>query len=80
VIRMGLHSLPLLYAAGLLSVVLLVWLVTDWRRSRRRRRERRDLFQCRLCAGWIRHGGQPSTLVRCASCGALNERGRGSDL
>jgi hypothetical protein len=80
VIRTGLHVLPLVYTAALLAAVLLLWLVNDWNRSRRRRRERRDLFQCRLCAGWIRHEGKPSTLVRCASCGALNEHGRGNDL
>jgi hypothetical protein len=72
--------LPLIYAAGLLALVLLLWMVNDWRRARRRRRERRGLFQCRLCAGWIRHGGKVSALVRCAACGALNEHGRGNDL
>jgi len=80
VIRTGLHDLPLLYAAGLLVVVLVLWIVNDWRRARRRRRERRDLFQCRLCSGWIRHEGMASSLVRCAACGALNEHGRGNDL
>jgi hypothetical protein len=79
-IRTGLHVLPLLYAAGLLAVLLASWLVNDWRRARRRRRERRDLFQCRLCAGWIRHERKVSALVRCAACGALNEHGRGNDL
>ena len=79
-IRTGLHVLPLIYAAGLLALVLLLWMVNDWRRALRRRRERRGLFQCRLCAGWIRHGGKVSALVRCAACGALNEHGRGNDL
>jgi hypothetical protein len=79
-IRTGLHVLPLIYAAGLLALVLLLWMVNDWRRARRRRRERRGLFQCRLCAGWIRNGGKVSALVRCAACGALNEHGRGNDL
>ncbi len=79
-IRTALHVLPLVYAAGLLAVVVLLWLVNDWRRTRRRRRERRDLFQCRLCAGWIRHDAGDSVLVRCASCGALNEHERGNDL
>jgi hypothetical protein len=79
-IRTGLYNLPLLYAAGLLAVVLLLWLLNDWRRFRARRREIRHLFQCRLCAGWIRHQAKTSALVRCAACGALNEHGRGNDL
>ena len=79
-IRTGFHVLPLLYAAGLLATVLALWVLNDWRVARRRRRERRDLFQCRLCAGWIRHGGKGSALVRCACCGALNEHRRGNDL
>jgi len=80
VIRSGLHTLPLIYAAGLLAAVLFLWMLNNWRRTRRRRRERRDLFQCRLCAEWIRHEAKVSPLVRCAACGALNEHGRGNDL
>lgn len=79
-IRTGLHILPLIYAAGLLAVLLVLWLVKDWRRARRGKRERRHLFQCRLCAEWIRHKGKAPSLVRCAACGALNEHGRASDL
>jgi len=79
-IRSGLHILPLLYAAGLLAFVLFLWLLNDWRSTRRRRRESRDLFQCRLCAEWIRHEAKASALVRCAACGAVNEHGRGNDL
>lgn len=79
-IRTGLHSLPLVYAAGLLAAVLFLWVFGNWQRTRRRRRERQDLFQCRLCAEWIRHEPAVSPLVRCAACGALNEHGRGNDL
>ena len=78
-IRTGLHMLPLLYAALALGAVLALWLAGAWRRRRQRRRERRGLFHCRLCAEWIRHEGRES-LVRCAACGALNEPSRTLDL
>jgi len=71
-IRVSLPDLPLLYAAVLLAALLLLWLVSGWRRGRQRQRELRGLFQCRLCAEWIRRPGQ-TPLVRCPTCGALNE-------
>jgi len=78
-IRTGLHLLPLLYAGLALGAVLALWLAGEWTRRRRRRRERRGLYHCRLCAEWIRHESKAS-LVRCAACGALNERARSLDL
>lgn len=78
-IRAALPLLPLLYAALALGAVLLLWLAGEWRRGLRRRRERRGLFHCRLCAEWIRHEGK-STLLRCPACGALNEPARALDL
>jgi hypothetical protein len=78
-IRTSLSFLPLLYAGALLAGVLVLWLVGAWRRSRRRRRERRMLGQCRLCAAWVR----PVTgadLWRCPECQALNERAVPIDL
>ena len=78
-IRTGLHVLPLLYAALALGAVLLLWLAGEWRRGRLRRRERRGLFHCRLCAEWIRHEDK-AALVRCPACGALNEPARALDL
>ena len=78
-IRADLWDLPLLYAGVALAVILAVWVASGWRRSRSRRRERRGLFQCRLCAEWIRHDG-PETLVLCPACGALNEPQRTNDI
>lgn len=71
-IRVELSQLPLIYAGVLLAAILAVWLLSEWRRGRRRRRERRGLFQCRLCAEWVRRVGA-APLVRCPVCGALNE-------
>jgi len=78
-IRAELWDLPLLYAGVALAIILFVWVASGLRRSRRRRRERRALFQCRLCAEWIRHVGR-ETLVRCPACGALNEPQRTNDI
>ena len=78
-IRLPPELLPLLHAVTLLAAVLVLWLAGEWRRARRRKRERRGLFPCRLCAEWIRHGGK-AELVRCTACGALNEPGRVVDL
>lgn len=71
-IRVGLAPLIFAYAGVFLAAILALWLFYGWRRARRRHRDRAGLFQCRLCAGWIRHGG-PDGLVRCPSCGAINE-------
>lgn len=71
-IRAELSFLPLLYAGVFLAAVLMLWLLYEWRCARRRRRQLRDLCQCRLCAEWIRHSGS-EMLLRCPSCGALNE-------
>ncbi len=78
-IRVSLPMLPLAYAGVFLAAVLVLWLFYGWRRARRRRRDRAGLFQCRLCAEWIRHGGG-RVLVRCPSCGATNEQTTGNDI
>lgn len=78
-IRTGLSFLPLLYAGGLLAVVLVLWLVGAWRRARRRRREWRAMGQCRLCAAWVRPVAG-ADLWRCPACRALNERVVPADL
>jgi len=70
-IRVEMSFLPLLYATVLLAAVVAVWLAGIWRESRRRRREWRELSQCRLCATWVRPGAD---LWRCPDCRALNER------
>ena len=78
-IRANLPFLPLLYAVILTAAVLLLWLVGEWRRGRRRKREWQAIGQCRLCASWVR----PPTsgdLWRCPSCRALNERSVPVDL
>jgi hypothetical protein len=77
-IRTEISFLPLLYAAVLLAAVLFVWLAGAWREWRRRRREWRELGQCRLCATWVRPAA--TELWRCPSCRALNERTVPSDL
>jgi len=77
-IRMDFSFLPLLYAAVLLAAVLVVWLAGAWREWRRRRREWRELGQCRLCATWVRPAA--TELWRCPSCHALNERTVPADL
>jgi hypothetical protein len=77
-IRTEISFLPLLYAAVLLAAVLVVWLGGAWREWRRRRREWRELGQCRLCATWVRPAA--TELWRCPSCRALNERTLPADL
>lgn len=82
-IRMNLYILPLLYAVGGLMLVLLLWFYSSRRRRKMARVEKRDLFQCRLCASWLRKIGtaKDGTLLRCPSCGALNEPSvRGNSL
>lgn len=71
-IRAEIFTLPLLYAGVFLAAVIALWLLSEWKRSRRRRKELRRLCQCRLCAAWIRHG-ENEDLFTCPSCGALNE-------
>jgi hypothetical protein len=71
-IRMSLSVLPLLYAGVFLAAVLGLWLFYAWSQAGQRRRDRRDLAQCRLCAEWIRHN-RSTGLVRCPACGAVNE-------
>jgi hypothetical protein len=78
-IRANLPFLPLLYAVALTGAVILVWLAGEWRRSRRRKREWREIDQCRLCAAWVRPPASDS-LWRCPSCRALNERSVPADL
>ena len=78
-IRMEMSFLPLLYAAVLLAGVLVVWLAGGWREWRRRRREWRELGQCRLCAAWVRPA-KGTDLWRCPDCRALNEHTIPSDL
>jgi hypothetical protein len=77
-IRTEISFLPLLYAAVLLAAVLVVWLAGAWREWRQRRREWRELGQCRLCATWVRPAA--TELWRCPSCRALNERTVPADL
>jgi hypothetical protein len=77
-IRTEISFLPLLYAAVLLAAVLVLWLGGAWREWRRRRREWRELGQCRLCATWVRPAA--TELWRCPSCRALNERTVPADL
>jgi hypothetical protein len=77
-IRTEISFLPLLYAAVLLAAVLVAWLGGAWREWRRRRREWRELGQCRLCATWVRPAA--TELWRCPSCRALNERTVPADL
>lgn len=72
-IRAGLTSLLFAYAGVFLAAVLVLWLIYGQGRARRRHRDRAGLFQCRLCAEWIRHR-EPQGLVRCSSCGAINEQ------
>jgi hypothetical protein len=72
-ITLPLYVLPLVYASVLLAAVLALWLGYTWRCRRRRRKMRRGLSQCRLCAEWLRHGTGVK-LFRCPSCGALNEQ------
>lgn len=74
-----LPQLPLIYAGVLLAAVLLVWVWSAWRQARCRRKEIRDLCQCRLCAAWLRHDGT-SVLLRCPQCGALNEPKLSNDI
>lgn len=73
-IRLGLYILPLLYAVSGLVLVILLWLYSARRRRTLARADSQDLFQCRLCASWLR---KPATaagkLLRCPCCGALNE-------
>lgn len=78
-IRANLPFLPLLYAVVLMGGILLLWLAGEWTRGRRRKREWKEIDQCRLCAAWVR---PPSTndLWRCPSCRALNERSVPADL
>lgn len=78
-IRAHLPLLPLLYAGLLTGVLLLLWLAGEWHRSRRRRRERRSLDQCRLCAAWVRPAAGRD-LWKCPVCRALNERSVPADL
>lgn len=61
------------YVWVLLAVVGLIWVVGEWRRLRRWRRERRGEVACRLC-GRVFHDPTPEALVPCPSCQALNER------
>ena len=77
-IRTEISFVPLLYASVLLAAVLVVWLGGAWREWRRRRREWRELGQCRLCATWVRPAA--TELWRCPSCRALNERTVPADL
>jgi hypothetical protein len=70
--RLSLSTLPLLYAGVFLAAVLGLWLLCAWSQAGQRRRDRRDLAQCRLCAEWIRHD-RSTALVRCPGCGAVNE-------
>ena len=82
-IRLSLYILPLLYAVSGLAVVVLLWLYSLRRRRKLARAEMRDLFQCRLCASWLRKAtaAKADDLLRCTCCGALNEPSvRGNDL
>jgi hypothetical protein len=78
-INLPLDILPLLYAGVFLAVVLVLWLIYGWRREWRRRRARRQLCQCRLCAEWLRHVSG-ATLFRCPACGAINEKNFINDI
>jgi uncharacterized paraquat-inducible protein A len=77
--QFDLFSLPLFYVAATLAVIFAAWLSSAWGQVRRRRRERRNLCQCRLCAAWLRHEGRVN-LLRCPVCGALNEPGVSNDI
>lgn len=78
-ITLPLHIMPLVYAGVFLAAVLALWLTYDRRRERLRRTMRQALSQCRLCAEWLRHGGE-SKLFRCPACGALNEKNHDNDI
>jgi uncharacterized paraquat-inducible protein A len=78
-IRVDLWILPLLYAGVFLAAILALWLWSAWRQARRRSKERSTLCQCRLCAAWLRHEGS-GPLLRCPTCGALNEPGLINDI
>lgn len=78
-IRAHLPLLPLVYAVIPAGLVLILWLVGEWRRMRQRRREWRRIGQCRLCAEWVRPVAG-ADLWRCPVCRSLNERSVPVDL
>ncbi len=52
-ITLPLYTMPLVYAALFLAAVVVLWLLYDRRRERRRREMWQGLSQCRLCAEWL---------------------------
>jgi hypothetical protein len=73
VIRVSLSALVTIYLLLFLAAVFLVWLSSEWNRSRRERNAFRHRLRCVIC-GLEFEDRTDALLPRCPRCGSLNER------
>lgn len=72
-IRVSLTLLIFIYLTGFLTVVLALWICSEWRRQSRERRAVLHRIRCHLCAFEF-EDATDAPLPRCPRCGSLNER------
>lgn len=73
-IRVDLTEMILIYLLVMVGVLALVWVGTEFSRSRRERRRRRNYVICDIC-DHIFEDSSEKNLLTCPRCGRLNERG-----
>ena len=74
-IRVELPVLVFIYLFVFLAAIFSIWIVYEWLRQRREKRNLRYRVQCTICAS-IFEDRTSSLLARCPRCGSLNERFR----
>lgn len=78
-IRVDLQSMIVIYLLVMLGVLTVVWIGTEFVRSRRERRRRENYVICDIC-DHIFEDSSEKTLLSCPKCGRLNERGRVQEI
>ena len=72
-IRVSLTLLIFIYLTGFLTVIIALWVWSEWSRQRRERRAVRHRLRCAMCSFEFEDASE-TPLPRCPRCGNLNER------
>ena len=77
--QISLTKILVAYLVIILVMLFGVWIIREWARKRREKKERRHRFICNICGGTYEDKTR-NDITECPDCGALNERAWLSDL
>ena len=77
--QISLTKILVAYLVIILVMLFGVWIIREWARKRREKKERRHRFVCNICGGTYENKTR-NDITECPDCGALNERALLSDL